>query len=319
MPENCLPAGDEFPFWLEGNPRKIEPPGKASTVQNWILLTFARLAASGHPVRLVHEMPESGAVVALTGNLPENFRAPDRAFLVGVVADGLPHPACQFHILQNAAHARRLARSCFIPHWPQPGLIPRDPSRGDRFENLVFFGDRPNLAPELREDRFCDALKSRLGITLRIVGHGSWHDYSEADCVLGVREFGSRRFLRKPATKLYNAWLAGVPFVGGTDSAYASDGRAGVDYIACGSVEELFRVLGRLRGDSGLRERLVEAGRVSSRAFCTERITGIWSDFILRTLPQLAEAHFAKPRAGRAVGRWTQRMRVACDRLRGAN
>jgi len=69
--------------------------------------------------------------------------------------------------------------------------MPRDPGRGDRFENLVFYGDPPHPDPALREPVFADSLKSRFGITFRIAGSEDWHDYSRTDCVLAVRKSGS--------------------------------------------------------------------------------------------------------------------------------
>lgn len=317
MPENYLPAAEELPFWLEGEPRRIEPPGKASTTQNWILLTFARLAKAGCPVRLCHAIPNEGIVFVLTGSLPADFQAPAGVFLVGVVADGLPHPACHFHILQNAAHARRLPQSCFIPHWPQPGLIPRDTARGDRFENVLFFGDPPNLAPELREPGFSARIERNFGVTFRMAENGCWHDYSAADAALGIREFGSRPFLRKPATKLYNAWLAGVPFIGGADSAFSADGRPGLDYFRCTTLRQVESALRLLAECPELRARMVEAGRVSAEIFAPECLLARWIVFAEETLPAASTAYFLQGPAARLLSRTARLSIVRLDRLRG--
>lgn len=317
MPESCLPPEEELPFWLVGNPRKFELPGKASTAQNWILLTCGRLMSAGAAVSLCSKIPESGIVIALTGNLPAGYRAPSGTFLVGVVADGLPHPACHFHVVQNGVHAARLPRSIHIPHWPQPGLIPRDPGRADRFENLVFYGDPPNLAPALREAAFADALKSRLGISFRIAGSADWHDYSQTDCVLAVREFGNHPFLRKPATKLYNAWLAGVPFLGGSDSAFSFDGSPGGDYIRATTLGEVNSALRGLLQDVDLRHRLVSAGRDAMKRFTPEHILSLWTRFLDGTLTCIAQAYFSKGPSARLLYRATQLSIVGFDRLRG--
>jgi len=317
MPESCLPPGEELPFWLAGTPRKFSLPGKASTAQNWILLTCGRLMSAGADVSLCSKIPEDGIVIALTGNLPAGYRAPSGAFLVGVVADGLPHPACHLHIVQNAVHARRLPRSLYLPHWPQPGLIPRNPDRGDHFENLVFYGDLPNLAPPLREPAFADGLKSRLGISFRIARSADWHDYSETDCVLAIREFGRHLFLRKPATKLYNAWLAGVPFIGGSDSAYAAEGISDSDYVSCCSMSELLDALERLSRDRSFRRDLVRAGWRAAHRFTVESITEKWAQFACLTAPQLAARQFSKTTTGRKLSDWTQQAALLLDRLRG--
>lgn len=317
IPENDLPAGEELPFWLAGEPRRIEPPGKSSTAQNWILLTFARLATAGHAVRLDHVMPDHGVVVALTGNLPADFQAPAGVFLVGVVADGLPHPACHFHVLQNAAHARRLPRSAFIPHWPQPGLIPRDPARGDRFENLMFFGDPPNLAPELRDPSFAARIHKQFGVAFRLVENGSWHDYSSADAALAIREFGSKPFIRKPATKLYNAWLAGVPFLGGGDSAFAADGRPGVNFLRCTDMRAVEQAIARLRDSPSIRRGLAREGGAAGSRLARDKVLSRWAGILenARAAASKPSRHHLMSRLDRAA----RRIVIALDQLRGWN
>jgi len=317
MPESCLPPEEEMPFWLAGNPRKFELPGKASTAQNWILLTCGHLRSAGADVSLSSKIPDSGIVIALTGNLPAGYRAPSGTFLVGVVADGLPHPACHFHVVQNEVHAQRLPRSLFLPHWPQPGLIPRDPGRGDRFENLVFYGDPPNLAPELRDPSFAENLKSRLGISFQIAGSADWHDYSQTDCVLAVREFGQRPFLRKPATKLYNAWLAGAPFIGGSDSAFSADGRHGVDFLRCTSIREVDDAIRSLHESPDFRHRIVAAGREASGRFAPWSTLARWREALEKIIPGAAAAYFSNHRSGKFLYEATQRTSIAWDRLRG--
>jgi len=316
MPENYLPSAEELPFWLEGEPRRIEPPGKASTTQNWILLTFARLAKADCPVRLCHTIPNEGVVFVLTGCLPTDFQAPAGVFLVGVVADGLPHPACHFHVLQNAAHARRLPQSCFIPHWPQPGLIPRDPARGDRFENVVFFGDPPNLAPELRDPGFAARMKRSFGVTFRIAENGCWHEYSAADAAIGIREFGRRPFLRKPATKLYNAWLAGVPFIGGGDSAFAADGRPGVDFLKCTDLRAVEQAIGQFRDNPALRHQLVREGKVTGEGFVDARVLARWEETLENVARIKAPKYLSMPAPAKKLFELTQSLVVRTDILR---
>lgn len=317
MPENHLPPPGEREEWASGEPSRLAQSGKGACVQCWIYLTFLRLSRSGIRVELCHRIPESGIVVALTGNLRPGFRAPKGVFLIGVVADGIPHPACHFHILQNGIHARRLPRSAYIPLWPQPGLLPRDLSRGDIFENVYFFGDPPNLAPELRDPSFAKLLKNELGMNLVIAGSERWHDYSEADCVLAVREFGTGLFLRKPATKLYNAWMAGAPMIGGGDSAFSFDGRSGVNYLRCTTLGGVMSALERLKDNKHLRHELVTAGQVSSHQFTPEAITGRWADLLHTLASREAPTHLARPQVMKEIARWHQGLRVTCDRLKG--
>jgi len=154
--------------------------------------------------RLVTELPEQGIIVTLSNLLPEGFRAARGQFIAAVAADFLPHPGAQFQILQNKAHAQRLPGSGFMPHWPQPGLIPRHPDRGERFETAAFLGDRSNLPPELADPLFTARLWEKTGLRFEIRDNTRWHDYSDVDLVIAIRDFSSARHLHKPATKLYN-------------------------------------------------------------------------------------------------------------------
>ncbi len=317
MPENCLPPLEERAGWLSGEPSHLMQSGKAACVQCWIYLTFLRLSNEGFEVNICHQIPEEGVVVALTGNLLPNFRPSEGVFLVGVVADGTPHPACHFHILQNGIHARRLPNSAYIPLWPQPGLVPRDPYRTNTFENIYFYGDHPNLAPELRDPSFARLLKNRLGMDLVIAGSDCWHDYSQADCVLAVRTFRHARFLRKPATKLYNSWIAGVPFIGGGDSAFYADGRPGIDYLKCTSVDDVVCALEQLKNNLDFRCRMVEEGMISSRRFTPGAIAEKWKNLLHSTVSTKAPSYLLKPKIIRKIESWNQRITVAYDRLKG--
>ena len=105
------------------------------------------------------------------------------------------------HIVQNAAHGRRLWNAAFMPLWPHPNLIPRDPARSDRFENVCFFGDPSNLARELTERRWQRKLKDELDVEFVVCGADRWHDYSEVDCVVAVRGFGRSRYTSQAGDK----------------------------------------------------------------------------------------------------------------------
>jgi hypothetical protein len=292
---------------------RLAQSGKAASVQAWIYRTFLNLSAAGADVELCHRIPDEGIVVALTGNLGNDFKSPGGIFLIGVVADGAPHPACHVHVLQNAIHAERLPHSTYIPHWPQPNLVPRDQGRGDTLENLVFYGDPCNLAPGLRDPSFSRILRERLGMTLVIAGADSWHDYSNADCVIAIREFGSRRFLGKPATKLYNAWMAGVPFIGGNDSAFSSDGRDGIDYLRCNTLESVFTGLERLKNNPDFCRQLVMEGSFSARRFTPEAITDNWSVFLRGVVTTMAPEYFSQYQTSKRLRRLFHRFNLLID------
>jgi hypothetical protein len=267
---------------------RLEEAGKIACAQCWIYQTWLALERSGFPVGLTQAIPSEGILVGLTNLLTADFRVPERVFFVGVVADYLADPRAHLHVVQNHAHARRLRNSAFMPLWPHPNLLARDPARLDRFENVCFFGERSNLAPELADTRWKDKLRNELGLNFIVCGADRWHDYQDADCVVAVRSFGRSGYVHKPATKLYNAWLAGVPFIGGTDSAYAADGEPGRDFLQAATPEELFGHLRHLQENPLLRKQLVAAGAISGKGFSFDATLERWKRLLGETVPELA-------------------------------
>ena len=301
LPERYLPNSDRQEAWEKGKITSLEPAGKIASAQAWIYRTWLALNQTGFPAQLTSKIPSDGVLVTLSGCVSKTFRIPGSVFLADIVADHVPSASAHLHIVQNSAQVRRLWNSIFMPHWPQPNLLSRDPARGARFENVHFFGDTSNLAPELREAGWRKRLLRELGVEFVICGADRWHDYSETDCVAAVRGFGSSAYLHKPATKLYNAWLAGVPFIGGTDSAYAADGEAGRNFLRAATPEELFAHIRRLKEEPALRDRLVSAGRAAGKDFTSEAILGRWTALLGDTVQRLAERWQRKGAAARRI------------------
>jgi hypothetical protein len=229
------------------------------------------LKSDGFPCSLVHRLPSEGIVVAYRDFLPDEVRPGPELLLVCILADkeepgaAGPHPYAQIHVVQNPKDRRVLKRgglwpAYYVPYWPQPGLQPREPERGDRFDTAAFFGYASNVAPELRGLSWAKRLHA-LGLTWRLVPRQRWHDYSDVDVVVAVRSFDHQEYLYKPPSKLHNAWRAGVPAILGRESAYSANRTSELDYLEVTSVEEAVAALTRLRDDPALRHAMVENGR----------------------------------------------------------
>ncbi len=317
LPERYLPDPGRQEAWKSGKITQLEEAGKIACAQCWIYQTWVALEQAGFPVNLTDTLPSEGILVALTSTVRGDFRVPDDVFFVGVVADYVAHPHAHLHLVQNGAHAQRLWNSAYMPLWPHPNLIPRDPAREARFENVCFFGESSNLARELADPGWQKRLRDELGLTFLVCGADRWHDYREADCVVAVRGFGRSPYLHKPATKLYNAWLAGVPFVGGSDSAYVADGRPGIDFLRAVTLDDLFAHVRRLREQPSLRKQLVAAGGVSVKNFSFEATLDRWKRLLGKTVPELAGRWRRQSEAKRRVVRGLQTVSVWLDtRLR---
>ncbi len=313
---NWLPSSEWIQAWNQGKLISLEEEGKCVTTHSWIYQTWSLAQQSGVPCNLIHTIPVSDVAIFLKMSLTTKCKPSlsPNLFLVDVVAHGSPHPAAHFHLVHNKAHARWLPRSLFIPHWPQPYLIPRDPDRGDRFENICFVGDPAQLALEFIAPSWRERLKSELQLNFKIKGSDQWHDYSDVDAVIALRDISSARYLDKPATKLYNAWHAGVPFIGGLDSAYAADGSPGINYLVASSVEETFQHLRRLKEDITLRQNLIRHGTEAGKAFTREATLEKWKTFLLETLPNLVERWQKKSSLERRCYMITQRLFCFLDR-----
>ena len=315
LPAHHRPEPARQQSWSEGAPVTLEAEGKTATAQAWIYQTWLRLSQAGAEAELVDRIPEEGVVITLNGWLAPDYRSPRGAFVAGIVADGLPHPGADLQIVQNLWHAQRLPFSVFMPHWTQPGLVPRDAMRGDKLENVCFFGNPANLATGLREAHWSTKLRESTGASFGIRGAEKWHDYRDVDAIVAVRGFGRGKQPQKPATKLYNAWLAGVPFIGGRDTAYAAEGTAGEDYLVATSPEEVIAQVKRLRDEAGLRTRLVEAGKRRATTRQEESLVNQWQKFLQSAEQQLREK-VGKSGGRLAVEQKLKELAFAADALR---
>jgi hypothetical protein len=267
--------------------------------ERWVVAAYARLKRLGHAVTLGTEVPEAGFVVYhKEDHRTVLARAPrlGEPVLVACRADFRSADEADFEFLQNGHYAD--GRRChFVPLWPQPGLIPRDPARGTRVENVAFKGYVGNLMPELRSEAFASFMAQHgLRWQLDTVAdrdtsqpvQAAWHDYRDVDVVLALRPGGEREHTHKPATKLYNSWLAGVPAILSPDYAFRELRRGPLDYLEVRSVAEAEDALRRLQSDAGLYAAMVDNGRVRGAEFTADALARRWEALLFETLPPLA-------------------------------
>jgi hypothetical protein len=262
--------------------------------------TCVNLRRDGFDCEMTDEFPSEGIVITHTDFLPQTGSDTDlpwersgcltdemrRAFVVCYQADRPRHPYAHIHLVQNgddAAHNNRtvLGRLAgldlrYLPLWTQPGLVPRRAERGAEFTNIAYFGIPEELDPVLRDPEWTAALRRR-GFNLVIPDSSEWHDYSEVDAVIAVRSFRyPGPMWRKPPSKLFNAWVAGVPAILGSESAYRAERLNDLDYIEVSSRDDVDAALERLRDDSGLRQRMVANGRRRAQELDDAAMTRRW-------------------------------------------
>ncbi|WP_297085881.1 glycosyltransferase [Thermoleptolyngbya sp. C42_A2020_037] len=201
------------------------------------------------------------------------------SFMVGCRGDGSKPVLCDMAIVQNRANVESAA-DIFIPHWPQPGLIPRLKERGSTIENVVFNGYEINLYAPFCSSEFQRELEN-LGVKLVINGSPEngpvmWHDYSTNDLVLAVRDLTEKDALGKPASKLVNAWIAGVPALLGPEPAFRDLRQSELDYIEVKTPEAVLEAIQKLKAQPETYQKMVLNGFRRAQEFSVDNIAEQW-------------------------------------------
>lgn len=267
-------------------------PGEFS----WVAQTYLRLRAAGHPVELSATLPDRGLVVFHAKHkhaLARAARGRREIYFVAIRADNSSPLLADFEVLQSGRFADGRTRF-WIPFWPQPGLLPRDASRGTTLARVAYMGLIENLHPEFRGEAWRTAVEA-MGLEWVVrevrfrrdgeLGQIDWEDYRALDAVIAVRPRDRHLRYSKPASKLINAWRAGVPALLGPEYAYREIRRSADEFLEVANPTEALAALGRLRDDPGLYARLVAAGRLRAPEFSFAALTERWAELLYRALP----------------------------------
>lgn len=289
LPEKHFPTPAEEKIWREGLPFRRADATLAA--QHWIYYTWHLLTQAGVACELTTQLPSEGIVIVWNASsfFSSEDQLPSEIFLVDIVVHDEPlFPRAHFYLTQNRAYAQQISNALFAPHWPQPNLQPRDRLRGNRFETICFLGKLSNCAQELQSEEWFQTLRQELGLFFELREPHQWHDYRHVDAVVAIRNFQGSKYFDKPATKLYNAWLAGVPFIGGVDSAFAAEGIAGKNYLVAPSLQATLDHLKHLKEDPSFRTNLVQEGLQASQHVTKEATLRYWKYLVEEKLPALA-------------------------------
>lgn len=273
----------------------------------WVLLTYLWLKElyPELPIVLTSELPTSGIVIAYRDHLTDDWVPPAELYVVCLQADRAPHPHADYHIVQNPRRPRlwfaNRSGQGFIPHWPPAAVIPREPSRGNRVERIGFFGlpIDGSLGVPFRGDAWSRHLETH-GFQWVIKPRDSWDDYSDVDVVFALRDTYGRPYHFKPASKLVNAWLGGVPAVLGPESSYRALRSTADDYMEATNEAEVIAWLNKLRSDSSLYERMRLRAIERGKAFTHRAIARAWVD-LLHEIDRLRKYHRRNALARRAA------------------
>ena len=131
---------------------------------------------------------------------------------------------------------------------------------------------------------------SKLGLNWIMVPRKMWNDYSQVDCVVAVRPpeprtpdaWDSAQFSlnRKPATKLYNAWMAGVPAILSPDIAFQDIKESEFDFLEARDVPEILERIHLLMSNADLRRSIVENGKRRAKEFEVSKTVQRWIEIL---------------------------------------
>lgn len=244
----------------------------------WIVKTYLYLRRRGLDVRLVSKMAPNAINVVLNTDLGIRQFA-YQSYVVSCRADSFRPTICHHTIVQNP-HNVLSSTDHLVQHWPHPGLIPRDISRGSRLKTVGYIGDRLNLWSAFRDPSF-EARLHDIDVTFQVNDDpANFHDYRNCDVILAVRDLTESDYFAKPATKLVNAWLAGVPALLGPEPAYQALRTTPLDYIEVRSPQDAIREVTRLKEDPALYSQMVENGLIRARQFTIDRIATRWREVL---------------------------------------
>ena len=250
----------------------------------WVVQTYVQLRRRGLDVRLADNLVPGAINIVSCDDLTIR-QAPFNCYTVACRHDRGRPEICEQRIVQNKLNVIDPQTDHYLPHWPQPGILPRDPSRGDRIENATYLGSRlymkgplsdPTLAPRLKElgvrfaPRFGDVKSQK----------ADWTDYREVDLVLAVRDCTIYDANQKPPSKLINAWLAGAAALLGPESAFEQLRQSELDYLEVRTVDDIVSAVARLQRDPALYRAMRENGLRRAQAFTADQTAQRWRDLL---------------------------------------
>jgi hypothetical protein len=250
---------------------------------SWVLTTYLQLQSTSIPSKLVSQLPERGIVIADRDTLGNQYPYLKDVMLICPKGDREFHPSATIHVVHNPTETdgknSELWRPQYIPHWPQPGLICRDQSRGSEVTNVAFLGSRSNIAKELTSPAWTEALAD-LGCQWRpLHSPYQWNDYQDLDVVVAVRQFGSGTFVHKPASKLINCWRAGVPAILAPESAFMALKQSDLDFIEVRSLDQAIQAVRFLKQNPDRYQAMIENGFQRLQAHSEAVILQSWVEF----------------------------------------
>ncbi len=256
----------------------------------WVLQAFLLLRARGHEVAMTDRFVPGAVCVAHYDDIAIRDLAWP-SFVVAIEPDRARPTICNARLCQSPAQVKA-PNDFLMPVWPQPAIIARDESRGDRVETLGYLGRTAYLGESFRSESFQTEL-GRLGVKL-VIDDTTWRDYSKLDAVIAVRDVSAYDLTIKPPSKLTNAWLAGVPAMLGPEPAFQHLKESELDYFEVTTPAEALEAIRRLKKEPGLYCAMVERGGERAMDFSHDAIARRWESLLGGRIREMYEGWLAR-------------------------
>jgi hypothetical protein len=185
-------------------------------------------------------------------------------------------------------------RQLTLPLLPQRGLISRAADRGARIERVALKAWRHNVPDSVLDPTFAEQLAA-MGVELRVDTETDspprWHDFHDIDVALCIRRFHPQydiddTYQQKPATKLVNAWCAGVIPLVAPEAAYLDLVADGQDAIIVRDADGIIEALRRLKADPAYVRNLLDRGAVKAVHWKVDAVLDDWQQLLSSPLPR---------------------------------
>lgn len=244
--------------------------------KNWIILAFLHLKDIYPSVSLSRFAKRNAKNITHVDSL---FLCPPRwkSKLVVVFADRAYQKYWQdFSVFQNKELSEITQNGFFIEYWPQHDIKQRPTSR-QKIENVCYFGSpQNNILSQYPVSKDLE----KLGLNYIEKSRAQWNDYSDADIVVGIRDFENNTHPYKPSSKLKNTWIGNGVFIGGDDSAYKDIGIENEDYLIARSYDELIEKIKWLKNNPVEYAKIRKAGFAKKDNFNAQRSINMWKKTI---------------------------------------
>lgn len=254
----------EIDFW---DPDE-QPALHANSFGHYLLEPYVRIRRAGYPATIGSRTPPNATVLLVHARTwSRSHHSPIAAAAlkrptVLIRADANIGPRTPFGVdydLMPNAYSCLSKTQIYLPPFPQRGLIRRTPGeQTSQRLTIAYKGSKENLPDSFMDADLISSL-SEMGCVLRFdfnpdhtQGLGApWHDFETVDFSLCVRaKTGPLTDFRKPATKLINAWAAGVIPLIGRELAYLELAKPGLDSLIVEKGSDLLTIIEGIRSGS---------------------------------------------------------------------